>query len=256
MLSNYNTSGSKFREHFIHEQYKGFLEVFNNDSVLQKVIRNRLGLDWKNKPEFFNMSYKTVIRGFEVLFPDKRFSKYKASTAKWIIENFCQGDNVFDYSSGWGDRLLGCLAAKRSYLGFDTNKALVDELNLSAQWLMKHRNLKAEIICKNSVEFNEKIEFAYSCPPYGDQESYSGSSYSSDKDWLQKFMIPIINMCHRNLVDNGRFVCHLPIRLLNFVKNELSEFNEITTIKVPNRHDAYHGGNERVNEMILVYQKK
>lgn len=256
-LRNYNFSGSRIREQFVHQQYTGFLEIFENDQVLMKVIRNRLGLDWKSKPEFFNMNHKIIIKGFEVLFPDKRFSKYKATTAKWIVDNFCQGNKVFDYSAGWGDRLLGTIAAKKEYLGFDTNENLVKELNDSIGWIKKYRNCHAEVKFGNSADYKEQIEFAYSCPPYGGQEVYQGSNYSNDRDWFQKFMLPVINMCENNLVANGKFVCHLPIRLAGIVRNELDKvFQEITTVKVPNKHDAYHGGNERINEVILIYQNR
>jgi predicted transcriptional regulator len=257
ILQNHNFSGSRFREHFVHEQYREFLEIFKNDDVLLKVIRNRLGLDWKNKPEFFNMNYKIIIKGFEVLFPKKRFSKYKATTAKWVIETFCEGKNVFDYSAGWGDRMLGAIASGRNYIGVDTNEKLVEELNQSAQWLKKNRKNEIQIIHGNSANYDKTIEFAYSCPPYGNQEEYEGSIYLNDKDWLERFMIPVINMCAKNLVNNGKFVCHLPVRLSGIVINELNKkFNQVQIVKIFNTHDAYHGGKERQNELILVYQKK
>lgn len=256
ILRNYNTSGSKIREHFVKEQYSNFIDIFNDDKQLLKVIKNRLGLDWKTKPEFFNMNYKIIIKGFEVLFPDKRYSKYKPTTAKWIIDNFCKSDTVFDYSAGWGDRMLGTVAAKRNYLGVDTNRNLIPELKNSANWLMNKRKSKIEIINDSSTNYIGNMEFAYSCPPYGAQEIYEGSNYSSDKNWLQSFMIPVINMCNFNLSINGIFVCHLPVRLVSAVKNELDTFfKEIANISVPNRHDAYHDGDERINEVILVYQK-
>jgi len=257
-LRNYNFSGSKIREYFIHEQYINFLELFEKDDVLIKVIRNRLGLDWKKTPEFFNMNKKIIIKGFEVLFPDKRFSKYKASTAKWIIENFSNSENIFDYSSGWGDRLLGCVAAKRNYFGMDTNEKLVKELNEVMLWLSKHRKFEGKIICENSINLNEQITCAYSCPPYGDQEAYKGSLYSSDRDWFEKFMNPVIINCHNKLTNSGRFICHLPVRLVYMVKHTLlTKFKILNEIEVPNKHDAFHAIKEkdRVNEIILVCEK-
>jgi uncharacterized C2H2 Zn-finger protein len=257
ILQNHNFSGSRFREHFIHQQYKGFLELYQNDEILLKVIRNRLGLDWKNKSEFFNMNYKIIIKGFEVLFPGKRYSKYKATTAKWVIENFCEGNNVFDYSAGWGDRMLGAVASGKNYIGIDSNKKLVEELNQSVQWLRKYKNNHIEIIHGKSSDYDKSIEFAYSCPPYSNQEQYEGSLYLNDTDWLEKFMIPVINMCLRNLIKNGKFVCHLPVRLSGIVINELDKnFNQVQIIKIFNTNDAYHGGKERQNELILIYQKK
>lgn len=51
---------------------------------------------------------------------------FNPAFAKWIIEKTVgPGANILDPSSGWGDRLVGALAAKaKSYCGFDPNPRL------------------------------------------------------------------------------------------------------------------------------------
>jgi len=256
-LRPYNTSGSKIREHFIHEQYRDFLEIFEKDEELLKVIRNRLGFDWATKPVFFNMSFKTIIKGFEVLYPDKRFSKYKPSVAKWIVDKFCKSDTVFDYSAGWSDRLLGTIAAGKNYIGMDTNPNLVKELNKCSEWLKTFNKQKIEIIYGDSSTYSRQMEFAYSCPPYGSLEAYTGSNYRDDNEWLNTFMLPVLDMCQKNLVSNGTFVCHISKKLSELIKFELeSRFEKVALFDVVNKYDPYHEEKERVNEVIMVYRKR
>ena len=257
ILKNYNSSGSMIRDHFIHAQYSKLLPLFADDQKLIKVIRNRLGLDWKDEPEFFTISNKTIIKGFEILFPSERYSKYQSSVAKWVVESFCESNSVYDYSAGWGDRMIGTVSTGRSYVGVDTNKELCVELNNLSSWLLKNvTSSKIMIENKDAASLDREISFAYSCPPYGNQEKYVGSDYRDDKNWLEKFMIPVIQSCSKNLKQGGKFVCHLPLRLLLPVKNELSNyFVEENAISVSNKFDAFHGGIDRENEIILIYKK-
>jgi hypothetical protein len=257
VLRCYNTSGSKIRENFIHEQYRDFIDLFNKDNILIKVIRNRLGFDWNTKPTFFNMNYKIIIKGFEVLFPDRRFSKYKPSVAKWIIENFCKSQTVFDYSAGWGDRMIGAIAAGKNYIGMDTNQNLIKELISCSEWLKTFNDQKIEIIHGDSTTYSKPIEFAYSCPPYSDLESYTGSNYNDDNDWLNTFMLPVIDMCFKNLISGGIFVCHISKKLSELIKFELEKkFEKVETLDVVNKYDPYHEEKERVNEIIMIYRKR
>lgn len=256
ILRNYNSSGYKIRDHFIRQQYLRFQELFNNDQKLMKLIRNRLGLDWKVKPEFFNINKKTFLRGFEVIYPSHRFSKYQSAVAKWVCEQFCDSNKVFDYSAGWGNRMLGVIASNRDYIGIDTNSKLVVELQNMSQWLKSKTEKSILIENVDAVDYNYgEIDFAYSCPPYGIQEKYFGMQYKTDQEWLDCFMRPVISKCYLSLKKSGKFVCHLSAKIALVIKNELKCFKEIKTIDVVNRYSHFIDKKERVNEIILICTK-
>jgi len=258
ILKNFNTTGAKIRKHFIPQQYSCFYDLFNNDEKLMKVIRNRLGLDWKKEPEFFHMNYEIIIKGFEILFPGDRFSQYKASTAKWIIDEFCNGEDVYDYSAGFGARLLGAVSSGKNYIGVDTNQKLVEELKLLSDWLtIIEPSLKLEIKNEDSSKFRPiNIDLAYSCPPYGIQEKYPGMKYKTESEWFESYMKPVINNCYNSLNENGKFVCHLGNRFVDPVKKEIEKkFKNIKLIDVWNHYSSFNNGTMRKNEVILVCDK-
>lgn len=254
-----NNSGSKIREHFISESYIKLKELFDRDETLIKTIRNRLGLDRK-KPEFFNINYKNILKSFELLYPAYKFSKYRPSLAKWIIEEFCNGQVVYDYSAGWGARMLGASVTNRQYIAVDTNNKLIEELTELLNWLLRN-NLKTDISINNidASKFKpEKIDLAYSCPPYGLQEKYSNMNYVSEIHWFESYMKPVIKNCFEGLNNGGKFVCHLPVRLIYDVKRELDKlFNEVQTIDVISPYSPFNINKKksRINEAILVYEK-
>lgn len=149
------------------------LEVFNNDGQLKSLIKNRLGLEWYDEVnEAFNFSPKMLIQGFR----SKRLviatSLFKPVIAKHIYEKYSQvGDLCYDYSAGFGGRMLGAAASGRKYVGVDPLTS--NELKEMRDYL-KLEN--CEVYDDVSEEFcigEETIDFAFSSPPYYNQEYYS-----------------------------------------------------------------------------------
>lgn len=258
MINTGSIYGYKMRDHFIKEQYANFVELFKDDIILRKLIRNRLGLDRKT-PEFFTFNDRLLIRGFEVLFPEARFSKYNASIAKWIVDTFCEGDNVFDYSCGWGARLMGTIAANKNYIGVDTNSKLVDQLNYMGKWLCNFKKDSMKIFNVDAAKFkpNVEIDLAYSCPPYGIKEKYQDMIINSDDDWFKFYFQPVVKNCFEVLKYGGKFVCHISIVLSDLVKYELGKYFEFyDEYYVATKYSPFvKNERQRVNEVILVYQK-
>ena len=263
VLSNHDTSGFVIREHFIKQQYSSFQSLFDNDQVLKEVILNRLGFN-KNlngNPEFFHIYPRAIVKGFEVIYPKYRFSKYQSAVAKWIIENFCEGNVVYDYSAGWGARLLACAALRKQYICVDSNEELVSELLEMKQWLKNNVKplMLIDINYGDATQFlpTQVIDMAYSCPPYADQEKYPGLKYKGYDNWLNNFMIPIIKNCHQVLRKKGTFVCHLTSRyvddVVDVVKN--NGFTIKTIVDVSNATSPLLHRKKIINEKIIVATK-
>jgi len=148
-------------------------QIFYNDDKLRKLIQNRLGLDWKdpNNTETFNISFRMLIQGMRSARMVPSVSIFKPGIAKYLYMKYSnEGEVVFDYSAGWGGRMLGAASCGRKYIGVDPwttdeLEVMKDELGLQNVTLINSgsEHVKLE---ENSVDF------AFSSPPYYCQELY------------------------------------------------------------------------------------
>lgn len=209
--------------------------------------------------QFSNMDYKGRtkfhIRVFEKgqkLFPiglkafRVSFCQYAVNfpplTAKWVYDNFTLKDRcniVWDPSSGWGGRLLGCMAAKPDrhihYIGNDPNTD-----HNTANNRTKYHEIY-DFYCKNvkrgglfSVPHNtfefyqtgsEKmysiptfkayegtLQLVFTSPPYFSKEAYSDDPeqsykmYSTWDIWVDKFLKPTLTTAYKMLRYDGHLL--------------------------------------------------
>ena len=166
-------------------------EVFENDGLLRKICFNRLGLDWydDSPQETFNLSPKMcmfqALRSMRLV-PQTSF--FKADIAKCIYMKYSQeNDIVYDFSSGFGGRALGALSCNRKYIGIDplTTNSIQRMLNFLK--IDKDRYQLNDGISEDYKGEENSIDFAFSSPPYYDQEYYSSDinqAYNKDEDYF------------------------------------------------------------------------
>lgn len=205
-------------KYFCHEYFstteknkKTMIEIFNDDKLLKKTIRNRLGLDWLkdsyNKKgvlvpgvnEAFNISFKMLIQGFRSQRLISQVSMFKPEIAKLITMKYSNlGDTVLDPSCGFGARLLGCMSSGRKYIGTDplTTESLE---NMANYFKFDKDNYK---LIKSGSEYycgeKDSVGFSYTSPPYYDQEVYFSDetqAYNKGEDYFY-------NTYWRNTVKN------------------------------------------------------
>jgi predicted DNA-binding protein YlxM (UPF0122 family) len=166
---------------------KSIIEVFEDDELLMKVVRNRLGLDWKKEPEFFDISFKNIIIGMRSSGAASHITMFKPTIAKYIVEKYSNiGDTVYDYSAGFGGRMLGACSAQRKYIGTDplTHK----ELKRMRDFL-KLQNCTILGDPSETVRLNKNsIDLAWSSPPYFDIEIYSEDSAQAYNNGIEYFI--------------------------------------------------------------------
>lgn len=164
-------------------------EVFADDDKLRFLIKNRLGFDWWDKEdndETFNISFRMLIQGMRSSRLVPSISIFKPNIAKYLYMKYSQeGDTVFDYSAGWGGRMLGAASCNRKYIGVDP--LTTDELEIIKSFL----DLKNVTLIKNGSEHikldENSIDFSFSSPPYFDQECYSADitqAYNKDESYF------------------------------------------------------------------------
>ena len=260
ILKNYNSSGFKLKDFFIKQQYVSFHEVFNDDHRFLEVIRDRLGLNENSLLDYVTLSNRILLRTIEKIYPEYSFSKYQPAIAKWIIDEFCESEKIYDYSSGYGARLIAATCCDRDYIGINNDIETVKQLRELKNWLKKNDliNSSIKIYNRNATEFKPKqVNFIYSSPDFSRLEQYKYMSYEDEKFWINEYMTKIIKKSYISLNENGKFVCHIGMKFVEQLKNILNKegFKEISIIDVSNKYCAYSCYSENVNEAILVYQK-
>ena len=209
----------KFYEATEHKQ-PTMKEVFNDDDKLRYLIKNRLGLDWWDNPnndETFNICFRMLIQGMRSSRLVPSISIFKPDIAKYMYMKYsAPGETVFDYSAGWGGRMLGAAAAGVKYIGVDP--WTTDEL----ENIVKYFSLQDITLIKNGSENvrleENSIDFCFSSPPYYDQEVYS----KEDTQAYNKGEDHFYNVYWKNTLENIKYMLkpgkYFGLNIKNFPK--------------------------------------
>lgn len=181
-------------------------ENFKDDDILIKICRNRLGIGWYNdEPQStFNITPKMVLyqaqRSMRYI---SQISIFKAGIAKTIYLKYSkENDLVYDFSIGFGGRVLGALSCNRRYLGIDP--LTVGEVSTMLEFFnFSKDNYKLIDGCsENYMGEENSIDFVFSSPPYYDQEYYSfdiRQAYNKGEDYFY-------NIYWKNTLNNIKFM--------------------------------------------------
>jgi DNA modification methylase len=149
---------------------------------------------------------------------------YKPDIAKIIYELYGRRGNVFDFSMGWGARLVGFLASScKEYVGVDVNSKNFPCYDKIAKSYSRggFRKKKCKFINCPAEDFlpDEYIgyfDLCFSSPPYFTKEIYSedekqhhkihGASYET---WINGFLKPMINNQYKLLKVGGTLAINI-----------------------------------------------
>ncbi len=144
---------------------------------------------------------------------------FPLKVASRIISKYNVNGNYYDYSCGWGSRLLATLQNNVNYYGTDPNYELVDRLNeISSDYKLTVTNNASttDIRCHGSQtfvpEWESKMGLCFSSPPYYSLEDYQIGAEQSYKrgmtydEWRDGFIKPTVENCFRYLIPGGYFI--------------------------------------------------
>lgn len=161
-------------------------EVFHDDKSLKKVVANRLGLNWNNIPEYFEVSFRMLFQGFRSMRLITQMTIFKPEIAKFIYQKYSdEGDTVYDYSIGWGGRLLGAMSCNRKYIGVDPLTSY-DVEKMANFFNFKNYQL-IDGVSEEIFLGENTIDLAFSSPPYYNLEVYSKDerqAYNRGEDYF------------------------------------------------------------------------
>lgn len=228
-----------FSPHFFevksYEKRKpSIVEAFTDDKLLEKVIKNRVD---KN----YNMTGNMLKQGLGNSKIAFKASIFFPTVAKVIYSKYTQeNDIIYDYSMGFGQRLLGALSLnyKVKYVGADPLKQSVDS-NLNIFNFMNENipglNKEVDIRCCGSEEFLDeqyigKIKLAFSSPPYFNIEQYSDDSSQAyhNNDYcyfINEYWRKTVFNIDKMLTNDGIFAINVKENVLKF--NLAEDMNNI-----------------------------
>ena len=162
----------------------------------------------------------TQLRTALELVTGENVTNFKAQNAKAIAEHLCPvlWGRVYDYSCGYGGRLLGIGSSnfKYDYVGVEPNTETVKYLNYLNDIVDEATGVKGTIVQSVSEEYQpEDIDLAFSSPPYFNLEKYSDEEtqcmvqFKTEDQWFDGYVVPTIEHIHRGLNREGLFATNI-----------------------------------------------
>ena len=193
---------------------KSCLDIFKNDELLIKVLKNRMG--WNTTKEggeernyIFSIDDKMIIQGMRSSGLSLNISQFRPIISKFLCGKYSKF-RILDYSAGWGARALGAISLNMDYVGIDP----LTSNNINN--LLNYYNSNSFVIngCSEDEHiYNNlgKFDFIFSSPPYFNQEIYSSditqnyNRYTNYKDWLKYYWKKTVINCINVLNSDGIF---------------------------------------------------
>lgn len=197
-------------------------EVLDSDELLT------IALNYIDSHQSFyhNKSDEANIRDF--FFSSSTVGKvtnFNPVVARKIYERYVpfQEATIFDFSCGFGSRMLGALSSKYNYqyIGVDPYEELYLRLLTFSNWILTtlKNNATSQIFNVGSEHFIPKlvgkVDVSFSSPPYFNYEKYTESDsqsyikYPTYEEWLQNYVVATIKNIYQYTKVGGLHLVNL-----------------------------------------------
>ena len=198
-----------------------FNECLDSDDYLRsikgEINADLYGIQSKGKTKKLSQQFKQFmsLRGSHM----KVAGSYPFRSVVQVLEDHKHSKNpvYYDYSCGWGNRLLGGLVSGYTYLGTDPNHLLTKKLEELGNDYVKVNGGNFDIKTQGSEilvqEWVDKVDIAFSSPPYFDLEDYQHGDQSikdrSYEEWLQEYWDVTVKNIKKYLKKDGIFLLNI-----------------------------------------------
>lgn len=137
---------------------------------------------------------------------------YRPHLAKQIIVSTNKPNGIlFDPCAGWGGRMLGTVAAGWRYIACEPNVDTYNNLLRIVEFLNIHDSVTLYNIPFEELDLNTlgKVDIVLTSPPYFNLEIYSDDNtqsynkHSSYENWLNNWLLVMVDKCLGILKDDG-----------------------------------------------------
>ena len=215
--SGYSKLASVFFPHMFSTPIVGKkdpITAFNDDKLLTKSIKMAKGKNNRLTRASLRSMLK-LVTGVQCV------SNFRPEVSKMIYDYYGNEGRIFDFSMGYGGRMVGFLASNcKEYVGVDVNK-----VNFRGyKEIIKHynfKNLKKVIPIESPAEefrpekYHGYFDCAFSSPPYFHKEMYSEDEDQSYKKyptaykWINFFLKPLIFNIYDLLKNDSFFIINI-----------------------------------------------
>ena len=188
---------------------------FFDDAKLRRAIR--ICFEFRDGN---NLVHPVAMRRSLELVTGENVTNFKPANARAIVEHLCpvMWGRVYDYSCGYGGRLLGIASSNMhyDYVGVDPNTETHKYLTYLNQLVEEATGKSHEIICSTSEDYTpQDIDCAFSSPPYFNLEKYSDEDtqcmvrYGTMDDWFDGYVAPTMRNIYNGLNADGIFATNI-----------------------------------------------
>jgi len=211
--------GHKLLDHYMPHFYD--VKNYKGKSVRGMFTQKALEKALITNVSMHSTPYKSEIRRMITMTAGLgSVTKYRTVTAKAIIQYY-KATRVLDPCTGWGGRMLGCLAAGEEcyYVGCepDPNTAkglrniLADAAALPASVCSRGKIIEQPFESATTMAElakMEKFDMILTSPPYFNLELYTAGDQSTKvyptwEEWTEHWLKPVIVTCLSRLKDGG-----------------------------------------------------
>jgi hypothetical protein len=189
---------------------------FYDDRKLERAIK--ICFEYR---EGQNLVSPTALRRALELVTGENIQNFKPLNARTLVDYLCpvMWGNVYDYSAGYGGRLLGTATAKLryNYTGIDPNTETVGYLNYLNDLIYNAIGNRGTIVQAVSEEYEPSggVDLAFSSPPYFNLEKYCDeptqcmNRYTTLDEWFEGYVVPTMRNIHKGLNSDGIFATNI-----------------------------------------------
>jgi len=188
---------------------------FLDDTKLKRAIRICFEMREGQK-----LVYPTALRRSLELVTGENIQNFKPQNARAIVEHLCPvlWGNIYDYSAGYGGRLLGVGSSNMNYnyTAVDPNTETVNYLQYFNSLIKQATGVEGTIVQSVSEDYQpEDIDLAFSSPPSFNLEKYSDEptqcmvNYTTLDEWFDGYVVPTMTNIHNGLNSDGVFATNI-----------------------------------------------
>lgn len=197
-------------------------DVINNDDLI------KLALEYIEHHKNFYQQKSDMANLRDFFFNSSmvgKVSNFNPVIARKIYERYVPFDDaiIFDYSCGFGSRMLGALSSeyKYNYVGVEPYDELYQRLLVFRNWIASTLcneslatiyNFGSEIFIPNLIG---KVDLSFSSPPYFNYETYTECEtqsyirYPEYDEWLENFVVETVKNIYMYTKEGGLHLVNL-----------------------------------------------